>query len=188
MDIKIARSHLEKLSGRFNMLMVLSAGLLLANIGLVFLLWWSMIHQETVIVPVTTKASFSVSASSVDASYLRQMSLVFLNDRLNITPASVDENGRLLLGYIAPEFYHEMSSVLASEAKMIKQDKVSSVFYPGFIKVYPKQLAVEVKGVLKRWVGERSLPDVKKDYVIAYHYGYGKLSIKSFAEKNGEKT
>jgi len=188
MDIKIARSHLEKLSGRFNMLIVLSAGLLIANIGLVFLLWWSMLHEQTVVVPVTTKAPFSVSASSVDASYLKQMSLVFLNDRLNITPDTVDENNKLLLHYIAPEFYHEMSAVLASEQKMIKQDKVSSVFYPGFIKVYPKQLAVQVKGVLKRWVGERPLPDVKKDYVIAYGYGYGKLTIKSFTEKNGEKT
>ena len=67
------------------------------------------------------------------------------------------------------------------EAKVIKTKKMSSTFDITQIKSNPGELTSIVSGVLKRYVGLHALTQVKKSYVLQFHYQDSRLSIVKFA-------
>ena len=90
MEFQTAKTKLQQLSGRLHYLLIISIGLLIANLFLGWLIGWSLFHQKRVIVPVALKQPFVVSDSMVDASYLRQMALFFVAERLSVTPGNIN--------------------------------------------------------------------------------------------------
>lgn len=186
MEFKAALTKLEALSGRLHYMLLISIGLLLSNIVLAFLTGWAFMHQKRTIVPVAINAPFTVSDYKVDTSYLRQMALFFVAERLNLTPDNVDQAQKIVLQYTAPEFYHEFSDILLQEKKAVIKEHISSAFYPTEIIPDADGLKVIIKGTLNRWVGNLALPPLKKNYLVKFTYSYGALKILSFSEI-GEK-
>ena len=182
MRFKIAKEKLEQLKERFNLLVFVCAGLLLSNVVLAFLVYWSVLHESRWIVPTTIQHEFKLSDYAVDDSYLRQMSLFFINERLNVSPETIDSSHQLLLESIAPKYYHVLSDVLADEAATVRTQKISSVFYPLGMTIDSKGLRVEIDGILHRYVGERALPPVHKQYLLTFQYHLGDLKILSFVD------
>jgi len=182
MRFKIAKEKLEQIKERFNLLVFVCAGLLLSNVVLAFLVYWSVLHESRWIVPTTIRREFKLSDYAVDDSYLRQMSLFFINERLNVSPETIDSSHQLLLESIAPKYYHVLSGVLANEAAVVRAQKISSVFYPLGMTIDSKGLRVEINGILHRYVGERALPPIPKQYLLTFQYHLGDLKILSFID------
>ena len=147
---------------------------------LVWLACWSLSHQKRVVVPADFKQPYIISDSTVDASYLRQMALFFVAERLNVTPANISQSHDLVLQYTDSRFYNEFLGILAKEKEEIIKQNISSVFYPEEVLVDPKELNVLIKGTLSHWVGETSIAPIKKNYIIKFNYQSGNLKIKSF--------
>jgi hypothetical protein len=78
MEYETAQTKLKILSSRLHYLLLVSIGLLISNIFLVWLVGWSFAHQKRTIVPAEIRQAFTISNSVVDASYLRQMALFFV--------------------------------------------------------------------------------------------------------------
>ena len=186
MDFTIAQSQLEILRKRNYQLLLVSGTLLLSNLFLALLCWYTTVHQSRTIVPVTITSPFSVSDSRVDAAYLQQMSLFFLSNRLDVTPSTVDESHQLLLEYTTPAFYAAFQDILQQEDLRVKHDKISSTFFVSSIQTNPVTLTALAKGMLNRWVGERALSPAKKTYRIQYAYQNGRIHIVSFTEITGD--
>ena len=186
MDHKIALSRLQRLSHRLNAWVLLSVVLLISNVLLASLCWYTAIHQRRTIVPVTITKALTVSDSQVDGNYLQAMALFFINQRLNVTPETIVANHRLLLSYTTPVFYHTFEQILAQETRQVKADKISSSFFIRSSHTYPAVLRVIVRGLLKRWVGERALESVVKTYVLTFHYHGGRLTVATFSELKGD--
>lgn len=182
MEFKAALSKLEVLSGRLHYLLIISLGLLISNIFLVWLVGWSFLHQKRTVIPANVHAPFTISDYRVDASYLRQMALFFVSERLNLTPDNIKQAHDVILQYTDPEFYHEFSKILDQEQKEVVKQKISSVFYPSEVIPDPSGLRVLVKGSLSRWVSSLALPSVKKNYLIKFTYESGNLKVLSFSE------
>lgn len=182
MEYKTAQTKLQILSGRLHYLLLVSLGLLISNIFLVWLVGWSFTHQKRMVVPVEISQSFTISDHSVDASYLRQMGLFFIGERLNITPTNIEQNHHIILQYTDPRFYHEFVNILNKEKEAIVKQNISSVFYPEEIMPSSKELAVLIKGSLMHWVGGIPLAPVKKSYVIKFSYKSGYLKVLSFSD------
>lgn len=185
MEFQAAKTILQKLTGRLHHLLLMSIGLLISNIFLVWLVGWSFIHQKRVVVPVEFKKSFVVSDSTVDASYLRQMALFFVAERLNVTPGNVNQCHNLILQYTDSRFYHDFIDILNKEKDEVIKQNISSVFYPEEIIPNAKELNVLIKGTLAHWVGGISIEPVKKNYMVKFSYRSGDLKVMSFFEISG---
>jgi len=186
MDYKAAQTKLQSLSGRVHYMLLISIGLLVSNIFLVWLVGWSFAHQKRTIVPAEINQAFTVSDSKVDASYLRQMALFFIAERLNLTPSNINQSHATILQYTDSKFYHEFVSVLAKEKQSVITQNISSVFYPEEIIALPSELSVRVNGSLMHWVGNVALSSTKKNYKLKFSYKSGNLKVLSFAEVNLE--
>ena len=182
MEYQTAQTKLQLLSGRLHYLLIMSIGLLVANIFLVWLVGWSFAHQKRVIVPAEIKESFTVSDYTADASYLRQMALFFISERLNVTPSNITQNHNVVLQYTDERFYHEFVAILDKEKQAVIKQNISSVFYPEEIRPNSKKLTVQIKGSLVHWVGSTNIAPVKKIYLIRFSYKSGDLKVISFAE------
>jgi len=182
MEFEVAKTIIQKLSGRLHYMLLMSVGLLVSNIFLIFLVWWSLVHQERIIVPVDVKEAFTVSANKVDASYLRQMAIFFCSARLNITSSNVKENHKIVLQYTDQELYNKFVSILSSEEEEIIKQNISAVFYPEEVIPDPEKTTVLIKGTMARFVGNVPLPTIKKNYLLKFSYQNGNLKITEFAD------
>ena len=96
MEYRMAQSKIQALSNRLHYLLLMSIGLLISNISLVWLVGWSFLHQKRTIVPTEISQAFTVSDTAVDASYLCQMALFFVAERLNISPSNINQNHNII--------------------------------------------------------------------------------------------
>lgn len=172
--------------------------ILLALIVLVFLLAFALawqvvtnralIHeQRTVVTPMTYNAPFAVSETKADTDYFRMMTLSFLALRLNVSPETVDSNHAFLLTFVDPNARAEFKPVLQDEAAQIKASDVNSTFYTTEINVYPVDGSVDVRGVLKMWIGNGKPSTEIKNYRLRLNYAGGFTRIGRFYEVNDEK-
>lgn len=181
MDFKSYQSRLSQLSARFNLMVVLVFGLLVSNALLSCLLFKAWNHHTIEVTPFSGTPSYLKSAASVDGHYLSLMAENFINERLNVTPETVDANHRRLLSYVGHQQYTQILRLLSNEAKVIKAKKMSSIFYIDKNKPNPHELTVVISGILKRFVGLKALNDERKTYVLQFQYKDSRLSILKFS-------
>lgn len=181
MDFKSYQGRLSQLSARFNLMVVLVFGLLVSNMLLSCFLFKAWNHHTVEVTPFSGAPSYLKSASSVDGNYLSLMTENFVNERLNVTPETVDANHRRLLTYVGHQNYTSILRLLINESKVIKAKKMSSVFYIDKNKPNPQELTVVVSGLLRRFVGLQALEDVRKTYVLKFQYKDSRLSIVQFS-------
>ena len=138
--------------------------------------------REKIVVPMAFDAPFVVSESEASAPYLQMMALSFLSLRLNVSPETVDMNHGFLLSYVRAESHGDFAPVLDAEAKRIKDNAVTSAFYQTAIKVYPSASIVDIRGVLKTWIGNSKPLEEIKHYRLQLSYRAGVTSIEKFVE------
>lgn len=181
MDFKSYQSRLSQLSARFNLMVVLVFGLLVSNVLLSCFLNKAWNHHTIEVTPFSGNPGYFKSATRVDGHYLSLMAENFVNERLNVTPETVDANHKRLLSFVNHQKYTQILRLLTNEAKVIKAKKMSSTFAITEIKTNPNQLTAVVSGVLKRYVGLQSLSDERKTYLLQFQYKDSRLSIIKFS-------
>ena len=144
-------------------------------------------EQRTAVTPMAFNAPFAVSQNSADASYLQQMALSFIALRLNVSSETVDASHQALLQYIRPGAQNQMKVILAEEAKRIKNDNVNSAFFQTSVRVWPQYGRVEIRGVLKTWIGDsKPFTDIKH-YILILKRENGVTWLDNFGETDDEK-
>ncbi|WP_419421559.1 type IV conjugative transfer system protein TraE (plasmid) [Legionella sp. D16C41] len=138
-------------------------------------------HHTIEVTPFSGNPGYFKSAAHVDAHYLNLMAENFVNERLNVTPETVDANHQRLLSFVSHEHYALMLGLLAKEAKVIKAKKMSSTFDIAHIKSNPAELTTVVSGRLKRYVGLQALNEEQKSYLLQFKYNDSRLSIIQFS-------
>lgn len=161
---------------------------LISNIYLVVTNRALVNKREKIVVPMAFDAPFVVSESEASTTYLQMMALSFLSLRLNISPETVDMNHGFLLTYVRAESREKFSPVLNAEAKRIKKNAVTSAFYQTAINVYPSASIVDIRGVLKTWIGNSKPLEEIKHYRLQLSYRAGVTSIEKFVEVDDAKA
>ncbi|HHI9467520.1 TPA: type IV conjugative transfer system protein TraE [Legionella anisa] len=181
MDFKTYQSRLSQLSARFNLMVFLVFGLLVSNVVLSCFVTMAWNHHTVEITPFSGSPGYLKGARFVDNHYLSLMTENFINERLNVTPETVDANHKRLLSFVDSQSYFQFLKILTQEAKVIKNKKMSSTFDITDIRVNPNQLNAVVMGTLKRYVGLQTIKEERLSYAIAFRYANGRLSIIQFA-------
>lgn len=182
MDYSVYQNRLSQISARFNLMVALVFGLLIANVLLSMLAWYTSIHQKVIVTPFESSAGFATSDSSVDAKYLSLMSENFTYSRLNITPETITGAHKRLLTFVDGSRYGTMQTTLAHEEAAVLKNKISSNFIITDMQLDPRALKAVITGVLNRAVGGRELKETRMTYVLTYRYRFGRLSILSFTK------
>lgn len=182
MEHRLYQNRLSQLSARFNLMVVLVFGLLISNVLLGTLAWYTSIHQKVLVTPFESSNGFANSDASVDAKYLSLMSENFINERLNVTPETITSAHKRLLTFVDGSRYASMQTTLAHEEAAVQKNKISSDFIITDMQLDPRALKTTVTGVLSRAVGGRELKSARITYELTYRYRFGRLSILSFTK------
>jgi len=178
----INKSLLEKIIKQRNGYLVLASGLVILTLAMLLIIAQLINKQSTIIVPPTINKSFWVTKNSASSEYLAEMSSFFTELRLNVTPHSIAKQHEMLLRYVAPQYYGKLKTRLISEAERIKKSNISTVFYPVDIQVNQNNLKVTIIGDLKSFIGQTTLPNHRKAYLITYNFHHGHLYVTNFKE------
>lgn len=187
MEYKIAQNTIALLSRLLKYAAFLIFLLISCNFVMGLLLWHQSGNEKIILVPTNLTKKSMVSHEGVDANYLLQCAMFFIDTRLDVTPDTIDSNDHLILSHTAPEYYAKFKSGLDQEADLIKSQKVSSSFYISNIRANPSNLTVIVSGNLKRWVGERALSDSEKTYTLHFNLNGSELFLTTFDEMRQSK-
>ena len=144
-------------------------------------------HREKIVTPMAYNAPFVISEANSSASHMQMMALSFMALRLNVSPATVDAQHEFLLGYVKSSAQPDFNLVLAKDAQQIKRNEVNSAFYQTQLNVFPAQNRIDVRGVLKTWIGNGKPQSEIKDYSIQIAYENGVTSIVKFWEVTNDK-
>lgn len=185
MDFQAYQSRLSGLSARFNLMVFLVFGLLIANVLLSAFIWQVWRHHTIEITPFSGNPGYIKSDIQVDSHYLSLMSENFIYSRLNVTPETVDVNHKRLLKFVDSKNYAQLLRIFEKEARVIHAKKISSSFDITQIRANPNNLSAEVHGILKRYVGLRALKEERLTYVLRFHYMDSRLSILGFTQMKG---
>lgn len=182
MNFSVYQNRLSKVSARSNLMVAMVFGLLLANILLSGLAWYTSLHQRVIVTPFEGGSGFANSDSSVDSQYLSMMSVNFIYSRLNVTPDTIASTHKRLLTFVDGSRYGAMQSTLAHEVDVVQKNKISSDFIITNIQLKPRALKAKITGILNRAVGGRALESARMTYELTYRYRFGRLSILSFTK------
>lgn len=180
MDFSAHQHKMAQLASRFNLMVALVFGLLLTNALMGSLAWYMGVHQRIEVTPFTGSSSYIKSDSTVDVHYLSLMSENFIYSRLNVTPETVDANHKRLLSFVDAAHFGAFSARLNSEAHLIKDKKISSHIDITGMRADARTLSCVITGIVKRFVGQRALPDAHATYTVRYRYANGRLAITQF--------
>ncbi len=163
-------------------LVALLVGSLVVNVILALVTTRLAGRERVVVVPPTVHKSFWVETERVSAEYLEQMAYFLAQLTLNVTPASVDHQARVLLQYVAPASYGELRATLLAAAERVKRDGASTVFSTQDLVIDEPGLRVGVRGQLSTFISDRRVGDVAKGYAIELQYAGGRIFLKAFRE------
>lgn len=170
---------LEKLIKQRNAFLVLSLGMMLANILTASLLFFK--NERIVIVPAYFKQTFWTEGELVSDSYIEEMSLFFTKLMLDTTPDSHKYRRDVILRYVAPKYYHELEKKLIAEAERLYKEGVTTSFMPKEVKV--KALGAEVTGLLISYISGTRVGEVKETYQLQFGNTGGIFMLENFTVK-----
>jgi conjugal transfer pilus assembly protein TraE len=182
--MKLAWLHEDLASARraATFLGALLVGSIVVSVILALLAARLATRERVVMVPPTIHKTFWVESERASAEYLEQMAYFLAQLTLNVTPASVDHQARVLLQYAAPASYGELRTTLLAAAERVKRDGASTVFSTQDLVVDEPGLRVGLRGQLATFISDRRVAEVAKGYAIELQYAGGRIFLKAFRE------
>lgn len=175
MKVKKYLSDVAQLSGINKLLVLLSAGSILANVFLALTVLTLDKSEKIIITPPTLERSFWVHGEQVDKEYLTQMATWFLSLNLNYNHNSAESQSEVLLRYVHPAKHAALSRVLSEELTKIKRNRQANIFYPQKITVRQQQVAVT--GEFQRFVGEKQVEKRNATFLVSFRFDTGRLTV-----------
>lgn len=143
--------------------------------------------EKIIVVPPVIEREFWVSADRVSESYLEQTSEYLIGLILNVTPSNFGARSEHLLAYVEPANYGPIKEKLIREQQEIERRGLSTVFHITAFRTNASELEVEVKGILKSWIGSSPADSKEQTYKMSYSYNSGRLKITDFRELKNEQ-
>ena len=185
MKLKIKGERDKQLSYAF---IGLASLLVLSGVGNVLtgsLAWYFATTQKTVTTPMTYNQPFTSDAVSADASGMTMFASSFIYWRLNVSPENIDNNQKMLLGFVPSAERDLLKKALDVEAERIKKGGITTRFDTKDIRVMTDG-SIEFSGTLKSSTTNGAittpLKDQDKTYRLKISYVNGMINLHSFEE------
>lgn len=133
--------------------------------------------------PLNKGLAIKVQPGSFSADYLQLVATADLNLVLNWTPKTIEAQYGRFFSRMTPELYKTQNIQLMEEMQKFASGSTTQSFYPGSVRLHEQTLALEVSGVLVRWVGEKEVFRQNVTYTISYKESGGMLYVDNLAIK-----
>lgn len=130
--------------GMASLIVLMGAGNVLTG----SLAWYFATTQKTITTPMTYNQPFTSDAVSSDASGITMFASSFIYWRLNVSPENIDNNQKMLLGFVPSTERDALKKALDIEAERIKKGGITTRFDTKDIRVMTDG-TVEFSGTLK---------------------------------------
>ncbi|MBP9728915.1 MAG: type IV conjugative transfer system protein TraE [Gammaproteobacteria bacterium] len=156
-------------------------GLSLSLLLLVFLQMGLLFfkRERIILTPPEFKSSVWIERNRFSQSYLEEMALFFAHLLLDVSESNILPQGDIVLRYVAPESYGSFKTQLLSDENRLKKQQLSLQFYPQSL-AFQKPLVVDIKGILKRYVGSKKISEAQETYQIQFGVRFGRLFLNRF--------
>lgn len=192
MKLKIKGERDKQLRYAFIALALL---LLLSAVGNVLtgsLAWYFATKQKTITTSMSFNQPFTSDASGADATGMTMFAAAFIYWRLNVSPENVDNNQKMLLGFVPSAERDELKKALDIEAERIKKGGITTRFDTKEIRVMNEPGVVEFSGTLKSSTTNGAittpLKDQEKTYRLKLSYIEGLVNLHLFEELQSVTT
>lgn len=153
----------------------------LLNTGLLYV---SMSRQRTILIPAGLDSRASVTDTSADVDYLRQMARYASSLALTYTPATARSQFEELLPLFAPETFAANKSMLYDLAETIEKTSSGSVYHPHRFSLDEQNQTIEILGPKTTYIQDlQSSENVITTYLLKFRMVNGKFQIVEFVEK-----
>ena len=92
------------------------------------LAWYFATTQKTITTPMSYNQPFASDSSGADASGMTMFATSFIYWRLNVSPENIDNNQKMLLGFVPSTERDLLKKALDVEAERIKKGGITSRF------------------------------------------------------------
>jgi len=150
------------------------------------LAWYFATPQKTITTPMSYNQPFASDASGADASGMTMFATSFIYWRLNVSPENIDNNQKMLLGFVPSAERDPLKKALDIEAERIKKGGITTRFDTREIRVMAEPGVVEFSGTLNSTTTNgaitTSLADQDKRYRLKIRYENGQVNLLDFSE------
>ncbi|AEN67223.1 TraE family protein (plasmid) [Enterobacter soli] len=185
MKLKIKGERDKQLSYAFIGLSAFSILMAAGNVLTGSLAWHFATTQKTITIPMTYNRPFVSDALSADATGMTQFATSFIYWRLNVTPENIDNNQKMVLGYVPSADRDALKKALDIEAESIKKGGITTQFETKEIRVN-NDGSVDFSGTLKSSTTNGAittfLKPQEKIYRLKLSYVNGVINLHSFEE------
>ena len=170
-----------------NFAYMVSGVLLLGNLGLTLKIWKQ--EEHWILIPqIETDHRLPLSSSQYSEAYVLEWADSLVRNFLTVNPQTVDR--RLYELLLLAEQSSALQEYVKKEVKALKQDNVSTVFYPKEHSLNAQTQKVWVKGEHQTYFGRDKAPiSREKTYVVTWKRGpRGVILLKDFYEETKDET
>lgn len=182
MKLSTYKAEIKKMIDQRNGYLLLSSGLLILCLVLAFLVIFMCGKERIVLMSPEMNKNVWVSNYNSSPEYLSRMTFFFSELALNVTPDNVNFQQELLLRYADSTYYTKLKPELLAIADKIKNEHVTTAFFPADIKVDCKHNEAIITGDLKSYVGDTVLPTKRVTYHFVYRFNAFTPLITKFEE------
>lgn len=174
-DLFVQRtSNLFAVNRLLMVIVVLIGGLTLFNS---FMLQLALNRQAVILVPPGLKDKASLTASTIDENYAREMARYLVNLLLVYSPGTVRKQFEEVLTIIDPEQFAEYQTKLLETVDTVELSSVSKVFYTTKMQLKSDEKVIEVTGIEKTFVQDQKTEEKQKIYTIRFTVRAGRFYV-----------
>lgn len=185
MKLKIKGERDKQLSYAFIGLSALTLLMGAGNVLTGSLAWHFATTQKTITTPLTFNRPFVSDEAGIDATGMTQFAASFIYWRLNVSPENIDNNQKMILGFVPSAERDALKKVLDVEAERIKKAGITTQFDTKEIRVL-NDGSVVYNGILRSSTTNGAiitpLEDHEKTYRLKLSYENGVINLHSFEE------
>jgi len=162
--------------------LALTAGILVQG----FFTMYAMTRQRTLVVPSFLDRKFWVEGDRASEDYVILMAKYAVDLLNTFTPETVGDRFQEFLRFVSPEYYHQVSAKLMSDAKDYARLGVSQFFVPQRIDLVGKD-RLFVTGIVRRWVQDKPVKQEQKRFKVVYRVVQGRFEVQAYEEVDVNK-
>lgn len=186
MNFSFRQESLAKLLQQRNFALCVAGVLLGSNLLLSLKV---MTHQENwVLIPqFDTEHRSYISSSSFSQEYIIDWADALLRDWLTVNPSSVEQKARRFLE-ISSNGYGGLQEQIKNTVKKVKEERLSTVFYPKEWKVNQQDNTIQVIGDFLTYFGHDRAPITKREsFTVHYIRGPHGVILCADVVRDGDK-
>ncbi|NGX47092.1 MAG: hypothetical protein K1000chlam3_00461 [Chlamydiae bacterium] len=181
MDANYFKKNVGKMQYQRNVLTTFCFIVLLSNLLLVLLALTK--RERIIIVPPTIEKEFWIEGKKFSPTYLEQFGIFLAQLLLNKSPESVSLQNRILLRFVAPDYYPIFKKALEQEKNEMIEKDLSYIFFPDKVQVLPERKQIILEGNRLAYLGTEEFLNETQRYILNFSFARGSLLLKELVKE-----